>query len=238
MIAVIICDDHPATALSLARLLEAEAPDVKVVGIAFNGNDAEAMAGELSPHVVVMDIYMPGMTGIEATRRIKARCPETEVVMLTVSHLESDLVEALRAGATGYVTKDQGVDDIVSAVRAVHGGQLTVPAGLAGHILQGLTDEDSPVLTDEERKILRSVAEGMTNKQIGEGIHLSERTVRRRIRDIYAKLRMTDTRRAAAYAAQVASLYVTQAGVWSESARRRLESRQEKSINTPGTRGA
>lgn len=127
---------------------------------------------------------------------------------------------------------------IVSAVRAVHGGQLTVPAGLAGHILQGLTDEDSPVLTDEERKILRSVAEGMTNKQIGEGIHLSERTVRRRIRDIYAKLRMTDTRRAAAYAAQVASLYVTQAGVWSESARRRLESRQEKSINTPGTRGA
>ncbi|MGH2708724.1 MAG: response regulator [Actinomycetota bacterium] len=225
MISVLICDDHPATARGLARLLELEAPDLKVVGVTFRGEDAVEMARELSPEVVVMDIYMPGLSGIEATRRIIDGSADTRVVMFTVSDLEVDVYEALRAGATGYLTKCQDVIDLIAAIRGVRRGQLTIPAGIVSRVLQL---QDAARLTEEERVILRSIAQGKTNRQIGEEVHLSERTVRRRVRDIYAKLRITDPSKAAAYAAQVSSLYRAQAAIWSESARRRLESAQER----------
>ncbi len=235
-IAVLICDDHPATAHGLAALLSTEAPDLQVVGIAFSGEDALEMAGDLSPDVVVMDIYLPGMSGIEATRRIRRRSPGSRVVIFTVSNLESDLHEALRAGATGYLTKVQEVDDIISVIRAVHRGQLTIPAGIGSHPFRHLQGEEAARLTEEEHSILLSIAEGKSSRQIGEEIHLSERTVRRRVRDIYAKLRISDPRRAAAYAAHVASLYTAQAAIWAESAQRRLESTRarESRPTSPG----
>ncbi|MGH2767503.1 MAG: response regulator transcription factor [Actinomycetota bacterium] len=227
-----ICDDHPATARGLAGLLEVEAPDVKVVGIALSGKEAEEMARELSPDVVVMDIYMPGVSGIEATHRVRASSPGTKVMILSVSDLEADIVDALRAGATGYVTKDRDLPDIVAAIRATHSGQLTVPAGVASEFLRQVDEGNPSGLSDEGRRILLLLGEGKTNRQIGEEIHVSERTVRRRIRDIYATLKISDPRGAAAYAARVGSLYVSQAAVWSESARRRLEARLKKAGGT------
>lgn len=222
-IAVVICDDHPVTALGLAGLLRTSAPDVTILGLAFNGTQAVELAHRLCPDVVVMDLYMPGVSGIEATRAIRDATPSTRVMILTMSTREEDLHEALGAGATGYVTKDQDIGDIISAIRAVDRGRLTIPAGIAGGFLREIEGATTSDLSQEERQILLFVAEGRTNKEIGEQIHLSERTVRRRIRDIHGKLRASDPRAAAHYAAQVGSLYAAQAAVWSQSARRRLE---------------
>lgn len=236
-IEVVVCDDHPATARGLACLLAAAAADIHVVGVAFSGLEAEELVRQLSPDLVIMDLYMPGVSGIEATRRIRAASPGTNVMILTMSTLEEDLHEALSAGATGYVTKDRDVADIVSALRAVQLGQLTIPAGIAGGFLRILEHGGGNGLTDEERKIMLSLGAGMTNRQIGEEIHLSERTVRRRVKDIHAKLAVSDPRGAAAYAARVGSLYASQAAVWSESARRRLAASRQNPGDPPRSAG-
>lgn len=236
-ISLLICDEHPVSARGLAALLTDEAPDLRVLGVAFNGSDAQEMARRLAPDVVVMGIYMPGVSGIEATRVIRTSCPSIKVLMLTFSDLEADLVEALAAGATGYVTKDRDLPDIVAAVRAVHNGQLTFPARVADGFL-GHLDANARHLTKEERTILLGVVEGKTNAQIGQEISVSERTVRRRVQEIYSKLKITDPKGAATYAARVSSVYASQAAVWSQSARRRLESAREKTKKAKGDKGS
>lgn len=200
-IAVVIVDDHPAFVQGLATLLPQDAPDVVVSGTATNAADAERLVEESPPDVLLLDIFMPGIDGITAIRRILATSPTTKIVMLTASDDERDVAQSLRAGASGYVTKDRDINDIVAAVRAVCQGQLVIPAGLAGELLE--PDATRPGLSELERAILAAIARGETNHDIAQHLQMSERSVRRRIANIYAKLHVADRLQAAVYASEL-----------------------------------
>jgi two-component system, NarL family, response regulator LiaR len=202
-LSALICDDHPTFARGLARLLEVEAPDISVVGVAATAIEAERQVRELLPDLVLMDLRLPGIDGIEATRRIRAASPTTKVMILTVSDEQADLYGALRAGAMGYVTKDKDVAEIANALRSVHRGHLVIPGDLAGHFLRDLeTSDPALMLSSTERDILAAIGRGETNREMAGRLHMSERTVRRRVEDIYSKLHLADRLEAALYAAQ------------------------------------
>jgi NarL family two-component system response regulator LiaR len=201
-ITTIVCDDQPAFARGLASLLEAETQDIAVVGIANSGEEAERMVRELLPDIVLMDVRLPGISGIEATRRIKAASPTTRIVVLTVSDETTDLYGALRAGATGYILKDKDVADIADALRSVYRGHFVVPSEYAGLIVRDLDASDPSALNAIERQILGAIGRGETNREIASRLHISERTVRRRIDDICQKLHLTDRLEAAVFAAR------------------------------------
>lgn len=199
-IAVLLCDDHPTFAEGLGRLLADEAGDIEVVGVATDAEDAERLVRELLPDVVLMDVRMPDTDGIEATRRIRAVAPTTRVVMLTVSDDETDVYRALRAGASGWLSKEHDAADVAAVVRAVSSGHLVLPAHLAATVLCDLETAEPDTLADEERELLAGIARGETNKGLGARLHLSERTVRRRIENIYLKLHLADRLQAALWA--------------------------------------
>jgi two-component system NarL family response regulator len=201
-IGVIVCDDHPAFARGLAALLEQEVPEIEGARVATSAEELQRLVQEAPVDVVLMDLRMPGVGGIEATRKVRAVAPSTKVVVLTASDEQSDLYKALRAGASGYVLKEADVSEIAAAVRSVHRGHLVIPAHLVGDFMHDLEESDPESLTDAERDILAGIAQGETNREIGERLHMSERTVRRRVEDIYAKLHVTDRLQAAMYAAE------------------------------------
>ena len=199
---VVVCDDHPAFARGLAELLRSEPGEIDVVAIATSAEEAATVVSALLPDVVLMDIRLPQVDGIEATRRVRAVSPTTQVVMLTASEEESDLYEALRAGASGYVTKDNDVSEIANAVQAVRRGHLVIPAHLAGRFMSDLERSEPAPLTSLERELLAAIARGETNRDLATRLHLSERTVRRRIADLYARLHLSDRIGAAIYATE------------------------------------
>lgn len=201
-IAVVLCDDHPTFARGLALLLEGEAAELEVVGIATTAEEAEQLVREVLPDLVLMDVRMPDVDGIEATRRIRAASPSTKVVMLTASDEPVDLYRALRSGASGWVDKGADADEIVAAVRSVCGGQLVIPAGMAGNVIADLEAADPNVLSEVEQEILGGIGRGETNRDMAARLFLSERTVRRRVEDIYSKLHLADRLHAAVYANQ------------------------------------
>lgn len=195
---VVICDDHPAFAKGLAKLFELEASGITVTGIAPTLIDAQKMIDESLPDVVLMDINLPDGDGVEMAKDIIVRHPGMKVSMLTASDSPSDARRALRAGILGYVMKDRDVFEIADAVRSVHRGNVVVPASLAADLMR--PEEGKAELTDVERQILVGIARGDTNKDLGTRLHLSERTVRRRIADLYQKLQLSDRLEAALYA--------------------------------------
>lgn len=197
---VVVCDDHPAFAKGLANLLNEEAEEFAVVGVATKAEELKAMIQESSPDLVLIDIHMPNVNGIEATREIRKLFPSTKVMALTVSDDRGDLYQALKAGAAGYITKDREVSQIVDAMRSVVRGNLIIPADLAGMVLDDLKEADPDSLSGPEREILRAIARGETNKEIAQHLFLSERTVARRIEDIYSKLHLADRLQAAIWA--------------------------------------
>ena len=201
-IAVLLCDDHPTFAKGLGPLLTDESSDIEVVGIATGGVEAEQMVRELRPDVVLMDIRMPDIDGIEAARRIRAISPTTRVVMLTVSDDEVELYRAVRAGASGWVSKARDASDVVAVIRAVSHGHLVLPADLAASVLTDFGGDHAVSLSNEERVLLAGIARGVTNLELAGSLHLSERTVRRRIEDLYSKLHVTDRLQAALWASQ------------------------------------
>lgn len=201
-IRAIVCDDHPAFGRGLAFLLPTVAEDLEVVEVVTSADEAERKVRELLPDVVLMDIRMPRVNGIEATRRIRSASPTTKVLILTVSDEQADLYDALRAGATGYVTKDRQPSEIVDAVRSVVTGHLVIPADLARRFVSDLERSDPLILSDTEREILGGIATGETNKELATRLHLSERTLRRRIEDIYEKLHLADRIEAAIWASE------------------------------------
>ena len=202
-VSIVVCDDQPAVAHGLAQVLEAQRDEISVVGVATSAAEVEALVRETIPDVVVMDIYMPGVDGIEATRRIRTASPSTDVVILTFSDQEDDLYKAVKAGALGYETKDRDAAAIAEVVMAVHHKNYALPADLAGQMLADLEGRNAVDDLDvEERTILREIAAGRTDKQIARALHLSERTIRRRIHNIYEKLHIADRIQAAIFAAQ------------------------------------
>lgn len=195
MIRIMIVDDHPlfreGVSLSLDRL-----PDLEVMGEADRAEEAIRMLRTDEPDVLLMDIDMPGMGGLEGLRIISHRHPAIKVMMLTVSENEADLVRAIRAGAKGYVLKGATAQNLAEAVRIVAGGDVYITPSLASGILFEMTyDEASEAdplkkLTEREQQILTLVAQGLTNKEIGEKLFLAEKTIKHYLTSVFQKLQV------------------------------------------------
>ncbi|MEO7804241.1 MAG: response regulator transcription factor [Actinomycetota bacterium] len=200
LIRVIVVDDHPSYAKGLQMLLRSVAPDIEVVTIAHDAKSAIEAVGSHMPDVVLMDIRMPSGGGILATEQVRDLYPVVKVVMLTVSEDDHDVYEAMRLGASGYLPKKIEVEELVSAVRAIHGGQVVISPLVAGKLL-GAQQDEVP-LTPMERQLLRLVAEGHDNVQIADRLAVSESTLKRNLRNILDKLHLQNRIQAAVYAAK------------------------------------
>lgn len=203
---VVVVDDHPVFREGLAAMLDA-LPDIDVIGEAADGLHAVALTEADAPDVVVMDLHMPELDGVEATRRITATCPDTAVLVLTMLEDDTSVTAALQAGARGYLVKEADRTEIVRAIAAVASGQAIFGASLAQRLLSsiGVPADQSPAqvgdfafLTDREHEILELIAHGMTNAAIAVRLVISDKTVRNHVSNIFAKLGVSD--RAAAVA--------------------------------------
>ncbi|HTJ75205.1 MAG TPA: response regulator transcription factor [Acidimicrobiales bacterium] len=196
-IRVVISDDHQLFRRGLKMVLEAE-EDIEVVGEAADGQEALARVEELAPDLVLMDVRMPRMGGIEATRAIRQLFPTTRIIVLTVSDEQDDLYGAVKAGANGYLLKEVSIEEVADAVRKVYAGESLLSAALASRLLaefsaqpKALEDPStSPRLTDREVAVLKQVALGHDNAFIAAQLGLSESTVRNHVSNILTKLQL------------------------------------------------
>ena len=179
-ITVFIADDHPVMHEGLTHLLHAH-EDIRVVGVASNGRDAVRQVSQLLPNVVIADIAMPEMNGIEATRQIGERCPETKVVILSMYSTPDHIIHALEAGARGYLLKETAASEIVNAVRAVHAGERFLCKKIADVLAAQVARRHGPnplnSLSQREREILQLLAEGRSSAEIAGRLSLSPNTV-------------------------------------------------------------
>jgi len=198
-IRVLVCDDHDLFRKGLRMVLEAE-EDIVVVAEAGDGEQAVARVEELAPDVVLMDVRMPRMGGIDATRTIRQLFPTTRIIVLTVSDEEDDLYGAVKAGANGYLLKEVSIEEVADAVRAVYAGQSLISPSLASKLLNEFggqvgTVKDAvlgsvPGLSEREVEILKMVALGMGNHDVAERLGMSENTVRNHVANILVKLQL------------------------------------------------
>jgi two-component system, NarL family, response regulator LiaR len=188
-IRVVIADDHAVVRKGIRELLSDEA-DIEVVGEARDGREAVALAVRLRPDVVIMDIAMPELNGVEATRELRANAPDVRVLALTAYDDDPYVYGLLDAGATGYVLKTAEGRDVVRAVRTVAAGQPTLDPAITPRLIARLTQPTAvgDALTDREIEVLRLAARGLTNKQIGGELAISSRTVQNHLASVYAKL--------------------------------------------------
>lgn len=199
---VVIADDHAVFRAGL-RALIAQTEDLECVAEAADADEAARKAAQWRPDVVVLDLRMPGGSGIAATRRIVRDVPDSGVLLLTMHDDEESVVAAMRAGARGYALKDSGVDDIVRAIRAVAHGEAIFAPAVANQVLELFADAPSaavrafPELTNREREILELLAHGASNGQIAYRLDLSPKTVRNHVSNICNKLQVVDRAQAA-----------------------------------------
>ncbi len=199
---VLIADDHPLFRDGMRGLLSTR-PDIQVVGEATTGEEAVNLARELEPDVILMDIKMPGLSGIEATRRVLASNPRVRILVVTMFEDDATVFTAMRAGARGYVLKDDDKDDVLGAIRAVgRGGAVfgpSVAARLADFFATGrpaVSREAFPALTDREREMLHLMAKGASNTEIARLLSLSSKTVANYVSNILHKLQVADRKEA------------------------------------------
>ena len=213
-IRVLLVDDHAMVRRGMRDFLELHA-DLEVVGEAVDGGDAIERATELRPDVVVMDLMMPGIDGIEATGRIKAAVPEVEIIAITSFVEEARVVAAIEAGASGFLLKDAEADELAGAIRAAYAGEVHLDPAIAGIVARRLRDGGRPTgtgaagegdgiesLTARERDVLARVARGLPNRQIAEDLGITERTARTHVSNILAKLGLASRTQAALLAVQ------------------------------------
>jgi two-component system NarL family response regulator len=206
-IRVLVADDHALLRKSVVSLLSEES-DIEVVGEANDGEEAIAMAADLVPDLILMDVRMPKVLGIEAARQISAAQPATKIVMLTVSDEEEDLFEAIKAGASGYLLKEIDPTEIAQAIRQIVAGHSLLSPAVASKLVSEFaaisrkSDERAsrPSLTDRELQVLRYASDGLTNRQIGRRLQISENTVKNHIRNILEKLHLHSRMEAVLYA--------------------------------------
>jgi two-component system, NarL family, response regulator LiaR len=203
-IRVLIADDHVVVRKGIRALLATE-PGIDVVGEATDGAEAVRAAAELRPDIILMDIVMPTMDGIEAVRRIMAAQPGSRILVLTSFATDDQIFPALKAGALGYLLKDTGPEDLVQAIRQVHRGESSLHPTIARKVLQELSrpPQRPPTpdpLTEREVEVLRLVAQGRSNQEIARMLVVSEATVRTHVSSILSKLHLASRTQAALYA--------------------------------------
>jgi DNA-binding NarL/FixJ family response regulator len=190
-VTVLIADDHPVVREGLRGMLAAE-PGITVVGEAGSGDEAVSMARRHRPDVVLMDLRMPGGDGVLATAGILATAPSTRVVVLTTYETDADIVRAVEAGATGYLLKDTPRPDLVSAIRAAARGETVLGPTVAGRLVSHLRRPAIESLSARETEVLRLVARGQTNAEIGRALYISEATVKTHLLRAFGKLGVSD----------------------------------------------
>jgi NarL family two-component system response regulator LiaR len=204
-VTVLIVDDHPLVRQGIRAYMETQ-PDLAVVGDASSGEQAVALAREAVPDVVVMDLVMPGMDGVDAIRQIKRSSPRTQIVVLTSFHDDRYVFPAIRAGALSYLLKDAGPEELATAVRRAVAGEAVIHPRVAARLVRevsGLRGEAlNPFaeLTEREVEVLRLIAAGMANHEIAERLVVSEKTVKGHVSNILGKLHLADRTQAAVFA--------------------------------------
>lgn len=201
MIRVLVADDHAIVRGGLEQLL-ATAPDIELVGVAADGAEAVEVAGRLHPDVILMDLSMPVLDGVEATRRITGADPDAHVVVLTSFSDNRRILDALQAGAIGYLLKHAGPDELLGAVRAAAAGESPMDPKAARVLLDSRrVSRQAQELSTREEEVLRLVAGGLANKQIARRLEISERTVKAHLTNIFSRIGVTDRTQAALWAA-------------------------------------
>jgi NarL family two-component system response regulator LiaR len=203
-IRVLVADDHAIVRKGICALLATE-PGIEVVGEAHDGNDAIAAAQRLQPDVVLMDLVMPGVDGLEATRRLACCQPQARILVLTSFAGDDKIFPAIKAGALGYLLKDSGPEELVHAIQQVHRGESSLHPTVARRLLRELSSPsergpESDGLTEREVEVLQLVAQGQSNRQVADLLTISEATVRTHVSNILSKLNLCSRTQAALYA--------------------------------------
>jgi NarL family two-component system response regulator LiaR len=207
MISILITDDHALVRQGVRDFLELQ-PDFTIAGEAGSGEEAVRMAAELAPDVVLMDLVMPGMGGVEATRQVKQASPRSQIIVLTSYHEDEYIFPALRAGALSYVLKDIGPDELADTIRKAARGESILHPRVAARVVQevrGARNEAPNLFTelsDRELEVLRLIADGLSNAEIARKLVISEKTVKGHVSNILGKLHMFDRTQAAVFAWQ------------------------------------
>ncbi len=196
-IRILVADDHPVVREGLAAMLSRE-PDIDVIGEARDGQEAVERVASLNPDVVLMDLQMPRLSGVDAIRQIRARHPEVQLIVLTTYGDDDSIFQGIAAGARGYLLKDAPRDELFRAVRAVARGESLLQPAVATRLLDRFSrgqTKSAPVretLTEREIDVLRLLAKGSANKEIGVRLHISESTVKTHVANIFQKLDVSD----------------------------------------------
>jgi NarL family two-component system response regulator LiaR len=205
-ISILIVDDHEVVRNGIRAYLET-LPEFNVVGEAASGEETIKMAGELIPDVVLMDLVMPGMDGIETTREVKKISPRTQIVVLTSYHEDEHIFPALKAGAISYVLKDMKMDKLAETIQSAIRGEVTLHPLVATRVLRNLRGESNgesfyAELTERELEVLKFIANGLSNSQIADQLVISTNTVKGHVSNILSKLHLADRTQVAVYAWQ------------------------------------
>jgi DNA-binding NarL/FixJ family response regulator len=210
-IRLVLADDHAVVRSGTRELLEQQ-PDFRIIGEAANGEEAVQLAADLNPDVLIMDVRMPKMTGVEATRKIKATYPHVKILVLTAHDDDEYVFALLQAGANGYLLKTAEIEELVRAIRTVNAGQSALAPEVTGKVVAQFASgkslpemvtepvEDYDGLTDRELNILKLVGKGLSNKQIGKQLFISDRTVQAHLSNIFSKLNVSSRTEAVMHA--------------------------------------
>ncbi len=208
-IRVLIADDHQIVRQGLRTFLELH-DDIVVVGEAVDGQAAVDLAVKLAPNVILLDLVMPRLDGLEAMRQIRARSSSIRVIALTSFSTDDQILPAVEAGASGYLLKDVSPGELVAAIRAVHAGETRLHPAVAARLMQAFRSRGKPAsideaasLTDREREIVQLVAKGLSNREIGDALVISERTVKTHMSNILGKLALSDRTQLAIFAIRI-----------------------------------
>ena len=204
-ISVLLTDDHQVVRQGIKMVLDLD-PELEVVGEAYNGEEALRLARRLKPDVVLMDLVMPVMDGVEATGEIRRELPDTEVVALTSVLEDASVAGAVKAGAIGYLLKNTGGEELRQAIKAAAAGQVQLAPEAAARLMREVSTPEAPetseALTERETDVLKLLARGQANKQIARSLYVGEKTVKTHVRKILMKLNVRSRTQAALYAAR------------------------------------